>query len=53
MLRVTAALSSSAAVAMERNPLSPPMFHSAAQPGPERPQWPAVCLMLGRPIGQQ
>jgi MoxR-like ATPase len=36
-----------------RKPLSPPWFHSAAQPGPLSAQWPSVCFMFGLPIGQQ
>ena len=40
-------------VAIDRNPLSPPWHHSAAQPGPERPQLPAVFFISGFPIGQQ
>jgi hypothetical protein len=38
---------------MERNPLSPPWFHSAAQPGPDSPQQPEVLFISGLPIGQQ
>ena len=34
MVLEAAALSSSAKAATERKPLSPPWFHSAAQPGP-------------------